>query len=532
MKAQPSGRAARPVEFPPEALPLLVGVVGHGIREGDVVVLEDRLRAFFTNLASRYPATPLCVVSLLQHESERLAVEAAVACGGRLIEAPASADGSAADCRAGFVVRNCHLLLALWDGQASSVPGDVSEVVRFRLEGLPEALEETASRLDDEGVGLVEQLVVPRGDGSPAPPDMFSWRRLAPAAWGNVQNAFAESEHSFHRQDEFNADASQWRDALESEREQSGRWLLPAEVVAAATSGFRAHFDRFTLADVLALRYQQQSLTTLRGVLGLGMIAALCLQLGKIEPDWTSVSTLLYLLALLGALGWFAWARRRGFESRYLDYRALAEGLRVAIFWRLAGRCESVADLYLRRQRGELDWIRAGLKAWDALDGAAQAGEDALPRAAPKERFALVQKHWLRDQRDYYVRRATHQGRINRRYSVSKKLCVGISFTQAFLRVAVTSDHFLFGTFGLTLLVAGLLHLYAKTRAFAEHSRQYERLGRLFDRATRVLDQSIAAGDEAASSAVIAEAGREALQENADWLLLHRERPVSVPGLT
>lgn len=572
------------------SISLLVGAVGDTLREGDVGVLSDRLADFFKRLTRRYPATRLVLLTTLQTESERLAAAVALNCGVLLYaievseKATDSSDSStrsaslpflyqassneahfsdrerllsraariailrprrageapepgnpAADryesLPAAFVARHCPVLLALWDGKPSREPGDAGQTVQFRLNGLPEALEVTASRLDEEGTGPVEHLVTPRGDGSPAPDRAFDWRQLVPQAWGRPGATPLDVETTFRRQDEFNSDAARLIPRLAPDMKRSREYILPEAVEADASPALRRIVDRYCLADVLAGHFQRRSLWILRAVLVLGMVAVLSLQLAGSLPWSTGTTTLIYLSALLSAVALYLWARRGRFESRYLDYRALAEGLRVELFWRIAGLRTSVADLYLRRQRGELDWIRASLSAWDLLDGVAERHHNPFPDHTLAERVALVEKHWVADQKNYYLRRAARQGKINRAYSACKRVFFSVSVAQAFLKVLLPSAHPLMGTFGLTLALAGLLHLYVKTRAFAEHARQYERLGILFERADRVLNRAIEAEHVKAAAAVIAEAGREALQENADWLLLHRERPVSVPGL-
>ena len=49
-------------------------------------------------------------------------------------------------------------------------------------------------------------------------------------------------------------------------------------------------------------------------------------------------------------------------QEKGQDYRALAEGLRVQMFWCLAGLGQSVPANYLQRQRSELDWVRAAIR--------------------------------------------------------------------------------------------------------------------------------------------------------------------------
>jgi len=50
-------------------------------------------------------------------------------------------------------------------------------------------------------------------------------------------------------------------------------------------------------------------------------------------------------------------------QNRFQDYRTLCEGLRVQLYWRLAGTDQLVSDHYLMRQKNELDWIRSAVRA-------------------------------------------------------------------------------------------------------------------------------------------------------------------------
>lgn len=84
---------------------------------------------------------------------------------------------------------------------------------------------------------------------------------------------------------------------------------------------------------------------------------------------------------------------------------------------------------------------------------------------------------------------------------------------------------------GLTVALAALLQWYAEIKAFGEHHKQYKRMRTIFIRAFYHLKQQVTAGHLAECRRVIARLGREALTEHADWLLIHRERPVELPRL-
>src|SRR5207244_478538 len=81
--------------------------------------------------------------------------------------------------------------------------------------------------------------------------------------------------------------------------------------------------------------------------------------------------------------------------------------------------------------------------------------------------------------------------------------------------------------FGIAMLLGGaaIAVAYGEKMAFAEHARQYA--------ATRVLFQEysgeLAPGPLTPKEKKLFQTlGKEALRENGDWLLLHRDRPLEV----
>ena len=82
---------------------------------------------------------------------------------------------------------------------------------------------------------------------------------------------------------------------------------------------------------------------------------------------------------------------------------------------------------------------------------------------------------------------------------------------------------------GITALVGTFAHAYANVRAFGEHQKQYERMEALFESADEALERAESNAAPAEADRVLADLGCEALAEHADWLLLHRARPIELP---
>ena len=77
--------------------------------------------------------------------------------------------------------------------------------------------------------------------------------------------------------------------------------------------------------------------------------------------QWGLASLMLYLVLLGGAAG-FQWLYLGDhvWQNRFQDYRALAEGLRVQLYWAIGALPAAVPDYYLRKQVGDAD-LRARL---------------------------------------------------------------------------------------------------------------------------------------------------------------------------
>ena len=82
----------------------------------------------------------------------------------------------------------------------------------------------------------------------------------------------------------------------------------------------------------------------------------------------------------------------------------------------------------------------------------------------------------------------------------------------------------------LVPVVAALSQAWADKLALAPLAKQYGRMSHVFAAAETALTTAIDEGNDARGRALVQELGIEALAENADWVLLHRDRPVTVPG--
>ena len=121
--------------------------------------------------------------------------------------------------------------------------------------------------------------------------------------------------------------------------------------------GDRTLATTFASADTLARGYPRLTHAVLRLVIGLALALALTFEIYAELMNRRAVPVI-YLLIFTALVGLYLWQKRFDAQGRYLDYRALAEALRVQFYWRLAGLNDSAAASYLRKQLDELRWIR------------------------------------------------------------------------------------------------------------------------------------------------------------------------------
>ncbi|HEX5459609.1 MAG TPA: hypothetical protein VFX20_06515 [Steroidobacteraceae bacterium] len=569
MMATIAAESARPLEparsaVPDGRLPIVIGVTGHRfLRAADLQRHREHVSAFFTKLRQRYPATPLRIVTALAEGADRLVAEVALEQGHELLvplplepadyerdfpetlaefhailrrippeqvfvlphdAGPGPEQVSPQDWREKryravgmFLAQQSHLLLALWDGQATSSGAGTAAVVQMKLEG-PSGLPEAGLRpLDAEDGGPVYHVHAPRA-GETA-------HALKEPEWLLPQE---EDEALFHtlcsRIERFNSEPLR-RSYLDRLPHAAGA-LLPN--IAACSASEQALGTAFAAADLYARHYQRLTRLVLRLTLLFAAVLAVIFELYAEVLPWRALP-ITYLAAFASLTVVLLWQRQRDVHGRYLDYRALAEGLRVQFYWRLAGLPDSAASSYLRKQLDELRWIREALRAAAAL---------SPPKSAHPE---LALEHWVGGQATYYADRTVSQRKRLHLYEKGSQLFLGAGLLATFTLVVAWTrleslpiwHRWLVVLMGFAPIGAALWETYAERLGLRAQVNQYARFAGIFRRAKRFAEQLERGGTRHdkrhALLALLRELGREALMENGDWVLLLRERPIVLP---
>jgi len=563
------------------ALPLVIAVTGHrDLVSSELAGIRERVRTLFTELRERYPERTLSVMSALAEGADRLVAEVAleldieltvplpmakdeylkdfetkesrsefeslISRAAEVFELPV-ARGRTHDPTSApdldrkrqyaqlgvFLCAHCHILLALWDGKQGTDLGGTGQVVKFHhddiMPGYTTKTLATQQMLVDDESDLVYHIVCSRDrpDGQPQEgfaPLEWSWFTKDPKE--PRSNEIPQQHQTiFQHSSEFSRDAITFAKRIEAEKYP----LLDDGDMSHLPDGIDDINDTFCIADWLAIHYQKKTLLTLRTIHVLAFLMGLMYIL-YLDVESLSYYMFAFLAFFLISASIHYFAKRDGWHRKYLDYRTLAEGLRVQFYWAAAGVTnENVSkfthDNFLQTQDPELGWIRNVMRV-------AGTRCDAAPNTDPAGlEFAL--NNWIGDkdsgQLGYYRKKA-HE-RVTKHHFTERLGLVSLITSVVVMLLLVFADSYipdnlrgpLLVVMGTMLLLFGVRQGYSHSTAEKELIKQYEFMLRIFHNARRRLDN---ADDIAEQRQVLLALGGSALDEHAEWILLHRDRSV------
>jgi len=502
-----------------------------------------------------------------------------------------------------FIAQHANVLIALWDGNGGAMrPGGTAEVVAFKRRGIPlDILGSARASLDASEIGPVIHVVTPRQRETSAA-DAVSVRpwghaviRRCLGGWPQraldavkvfVANVFGRevaerrdrlSEEELRELESwetfealttltriFNRDAA--RLSVPGRRDQVSASLealfafsspLPADGSAARqTTMERAPrwCRMYAIADALAQRWQIQFGRDWFHIYVWALFAFLCFVFFANVGAFSNVLLVLYVLGFLGIVVVVGRAHVERHQGRFLDYRALAEALRVAMYWRILGIASpngaaseplppgvhnpaTIADAYPIKQPSELAWVKIALRVLELVEpGDASSVQGRLDTAG----HAVARHGWVQGQYAYF---RTRGYRLKRHADVISAhglvLAASAPFVIVPIVLAFTSPApagaesalrtILVIASGLLPGIGSIMNEYSERLALEARARQYDRMRMLFGRASELLPEQLEQGDAALTRAIYLELGQEAMRESAEWVSTYRQRPIQPP---
>jgi hypothetical protein len=569
-------------------IPFMIGVVGHrDLVPDEVPQIRAAVAKLLTRLRQDFPDVPLRLLCSMAAGADLLVAEAAAEIGITIVallpyarplcreDLVAESDRTAFDrlCdmsdvvelslpdgvsasdvgrpgeardrqlqRAGSIIaRYSGLMIAIWDGLNTDHRAGTARAIQFRREGVMPSGEVAVSARD--------VLLSPQDD------DLnFEIRcsRLSQPSRNEVAvvgftgaDSLGGEEYpralctTLERLAEFNRDVEEFADDIA----RKGRRLSQPSPTPIPTT--LCYLDRlFSAANWMGGYYRRCFTWALKARYGLWAIMAFLLITFKKE----SVGSIA-IVAILGVLAVFLfgtllamWAHRRSWHRKYLDYRALAEALRVDFYWELAGvrkefEGEFAHESFLQKQDADLQWIRNAMRAV-SLELAIR------PSGNFKEGFPFVYAAWVGDddpvngtgQMLYYRQRLQT---LTRKQHNSERIDRALLFAGLLLAVTFAVDvavrtqsrvflpehlrTWMLWALALVPVYAAIFEIYLNEKADRALIRQYRYMYSLFGFAARELR---AATSNERKLEILRSLGHACLAEHAQWILAHRDKRI------
>ena len=563
---------------------LTIGVTGHrDLVAEEVPALEKAVREFFLQLRSDFPDLELQLITPLAEGSDRLVTDVALEMGIRLIvplpmpQAEYEKDFSSPDAievfRASlkkarvihlrtlpdavgrpvtaedrdrqyaqlgiFISNHSQVLLALWDGKPSTATGGTASVVNYHLTAVMPGFsiaEESPNLLADNENDLAYHIVCSRDrdDGQPQEglkPLQTIW---VTAHYGLETGDDMPIDYKvmLNRLQDFGRDRAKYRSAIA----EGGADLLENAPDLELPVGTRTISEAHRIADWLAIHFQKRISA---GLIAVHSIAVLVGFVFIVYSEFDGLDYLVNVFLFFFLLGFlvFKIGSQRQWHRKHLDYRALAEGLRVQFYWSLAGvidvqSAEFAYDNFLQKQDVDLGWIRHVMRNV-SLSRSRDEVHDS-------QWVDWVIEQWVGDesgetgQLSYYRSKELEKAkRFKRTTSLGRiTLLTGILIAIVLAIAGTTMSGFqrdlLLVLMGILPLMAGIRDAYSHKKAEKELIKQYRFMGGVLANARRLLDGS---DDPEFRRRVLRALGNAALEEDAEWILMHRERPLEHSGI-
>ena len=444
-----------------------------------------------------------------------------------------------------YIARYSHYAIALWDGTESRGGGSTAEFVNIVLHGIAQAGETRGSIQEPASAGPLIHIMTPRSED----PHNSEASGVVKILYPNRDRNDSEEERTYRGSianiEQYNRDLHEQWGRIQPRLPQLADSLVCPDFLAddRQLSDLRL---RFALADYLAVHFKHLHIRDLVLLLILSGIGYTGLELYDelfSASTWGNLVLLAFPIALL--LAWLRLRNSRTWHVKYLNYRALAEGLRIQYYWDIASLQEEVHDYYLNKHQNELRWIRWAMQAW-LIPWHKRSLEPEQPsRDELRERLHFVHRVWMFRQSSYYSNRAHAKfrdaARLDRWRMSLFIMAVGGALLLAVLHAllfgfdvqisevsAVQSRVIL--VLAMLFVLGGMLSHYAEKVSYNDEQLQYHRMHDVFWEGSKQLDRLLLSAEMQRAKALIREVGIEGLQENGNWVEMHNLKSPELPS--
>ena len=306
----------------------------------------------------------------------------------------------------------------------------------------------------------------------------------------------------------------------------------------------------FEEADALAIYYSDRVRLADFVLYSLALVAVFAFSSIDAKPlaSWAFLGVM-GVMVLVNSHVW-----GRSLDTKFLEYRSLAEAMRILFFWRMLGLKRQVWLSYLSKHGTVVRWLRHAVRALEFTQDRRLSFTNNS--AASEELINIAHERWIDDQIAYFKRACAKSTRHYWRWTWVQRLAVIMTFASSALLAAMTfgysndlqswrSDALVVHPFGVIPIerfiqqlqtVVGLAAAggvaargFLLRTADLELAKQFAAAREKFEVAERAIAE-IGDGDPDQKLEVFERLGREALLEQAEWLWLRHSRPFEAPN--
>jgi hypothetical protein len=529
-------------------------------------------------MKAKYPESPIVVLSSLARGVEQLAARVAIQMGipfivvlsmpekayikewdaasieefYRLCDKAENIIRLSKSITAAYIAEHCRFIIAFWDGiPDENLPGP-AQTVSFMKKGIsPEYAINKQQSLASMDVGLVKHYVMPQGNQEEAADIDLIPVIIEPELWENNPAEQARFEQALQDGNEYNkrvCKQAKKQDEINGRRYYSIKKdfgaLLPAENISAISHDSIKIADRFLFVDMQATRIQSERKYLMIGFIFVGLIIVLIQQIySAIHWPWLAIAY--SVAAILVAIA-FYYLKIPAMHEKALNYRALAEGLRVQFYWHFSGLKNDVSDYYMKDFTTG-SWIRYAIRSWNLFNKHVDGLDNQSKQQQKQWVYEIVANYWAHSQGVWYQNKSKYnldQGNRWRRWGW-RVFCSGLIFSLIsgagqwtgtnFQIVFDASDWYRWFDFiaSITPGIVVALFAYIEKRTFPMLGNLYSYSSVAFLRTgnhlAKILKSPCDKHTEEGIVEIIECLGIRALSEQEEWIRIQRDHPIEAP---
>ena len=232
-----------------------------------------------------------------------------------------------------------------------------------------------------------------------------------------------------------------------------------------------------------------------------------------------------------------------GIRERFHRFRALAEILRIQIFWRISGINDCVSGYYRSQQNQETEWIRTMIYGLDAI--LTPPYESGFEAQQDKRTQFTIEK-WVVNHRNYFLRHVKKEIKNKKlkkqkgRETIFSNQYVWSCLSMSILALPIKNifkelalyfklDQYISnihsGLLGLIIAYASIW-IKASRSIKADTKIHFEQMFIQFDRAVILLNSS---QPVEVQQLILRQLGMIAISENINWLLSNGKQDLNLP---